>query len=101
MAEAVKGAGNLGRGKDISTIVEADQGEELNANEESEAVVDTENAEQKQEDDGESSGSDVVRPKKIVKRKKKNRKLNNLDVSSEEERGSDEDFKGLLEESRH
>lgn len=91
MAEEVKVSGNLGRGKDISTIIEADN-EEINENVEKPVEVAEEKVVEKK-DDGESSGSDVVRPKK--KRKKKNRKLNNLDVSSEEERGSDEDFKGM------
>lgn len=95
--DEVKGAGNLGRGKDISTIIEADQ-------EEKEEPVEVGEEEQKVEkpakpDDGESSGSDVIRPRKTMKKKKKNRKLNNLDVSSEEERGSDEDFKGTSSSS--
>lgn len=88
----VKGAGNLGRGKDISTIIEADK-EEQEKQEGGEVVDGGEAPKVEKIDDGSSSGSDVVRPKKM-KRKKKNRKLNNLDVSSEEERGSDEDFKG-------
>lgn len=88
-----RGAGNLGRGKDISTIIEADN-EEMKVQDVGD--VDREKAPkaEKEKDDDGSSGSDVIRPKKSGKRKKKNRKLNNLDVSSEEERGSDEDFKG-------
>lgn len=90
----VKGAGNLGRGKDISTIIEADKEEKQDQDNEND---DNEGEEEKvikpaKENDGESSGSDVIRPKKTSKKKKK--KLNNLDVSSEEERVSDEDFKG-------
>lgn len=91
--DEVKGAGNLGRGKDIATIIDADN--EENQEQGAGNVSDAEpppKAEKKE--DEESSGSDIIRPKKIMKRKKKNRKLNNLDVSSEEERGSDEDFKG-------
>lgn len=89
--DEVKGAGNLGRGKDIATIIEAEEEKEQQVDdEEGEAEVKPE-----KNDDAESSGSDVIRPKKITKRKKKKRKLNNLDVSSGEERPSDEDFKGL------
>jgi remodeling and spacing factor 1 len=90
--DEIKGAGNLGRGKDISTIIEA--GDEEKKDEEK--AEDGEKAEKEskptKDEDGESSGSDVIRPKKIFKKKKK--KLNNLDASSEEERVSDADFKG-------
>lgn len=89
--DEVKGAGNLGRGKDIATIIEADKEEKQEDENASDAEKPTKT--EKNEDE-ESSGSDIIRPKKIMKRKKKGRKLNNLDVSSEEERGSDEDFKG-------
>lgn len=85
-----KVAGNLGRGKDISTIIEAEDGNE----QEKQNASDTEKPPSVKEDGGESSGSDVIRPKKISKGKKKSRKLNQLDVSSEDERVSDVDFKG-------
>lgn len=91
--DEVKGAGNLGRGKDIATIIEADK-EEKEQVEENRSDTEQQPKAEKNEDE-ESSGSDIIRPKKLNKRKKKNRKLNNLDVSSEEERGSDEDFKGV------
>lgn len=92
--DEVKGAGNLGRGKDISTIIEAGNEEKNQDDNQADLNESEEKKDLKpdKEDDGESSGSDVIRPKKIAKKKKK--KLNNLDVSSEEERGSDEDFKG-------
>lgn len=91
--DEVKGAGNLGRGKDISTIIEADN--EENQQQDDEVAVEGEEAPKVEKEQGdESSGSDVVRPKKSVNRKKKKKKLNNLDASSEDERVSDEDFKG-------
>ncbi|KAG5674998.1 hypothetical protein PVAND_004939 [Polypedilum vanderplanki] len=97
--EEVKGMGNAGRGKDISTIIEADKEEKklqkLEKHKEKGADEKDENEEQEQDDenDGESSDSEIVRPKKSVQRKKKNRKLNNLDDTSEEDKPSDEDFK--------
>lgn len=94
-----KGAGNLGRGKDISTIIEADNEEKEEPLEAGEGEDEEQVEKPPKADDGESSGSDVIRPRKIAKKKKKNRKLNNLDVSSDEERVSDEDFKGTSSSS--
>lgn len=95
--DEVKGAGNLGRGKDISTIIEADNEDKKQSNEIEDG--DDEKPAAEKNDDAESSGSDIIRPKKLTKRKKKSRKLNNLDVSSEEEQASDEDFKGSVASS--
>jgi remodeling and spacing factor 1 len=92
--EEVKGAGNLGRGKDISTIIEADKEEKRNLKRE---FDDEEGSAKEGEDnnDAESSGSDVIRRKKnSSKRKKKTRKLNNLDSSSDVQSDADESFKG-------
>ena len=91
--DEVKGAGNLGRGKDISTIIEADMEEKKQDNNHVGKKVEGEpETKVEKEDAGESSGSDVIRSKKLMKKKKK--KLNNLDDSSEAELESDEDFKG-------
>lgn len=90
--DEVKGAGNLGRGKDISTIIEADREEkrnlkrDLDGNEEEGSV--------KGEEEGNSSGSDVIRMKKSDKRKKKTRRLNTLDSSDDAQSDADESFKG-------
>lgn len=96
--EEVKGMGNAGRGKDISTIIEADKEEKKLQKLEKEKSGDEqkEKDDEKVEEGEESSGSDIVRPKKSAQRKKKNRKLNNLDETSEEDQASDEDFKGKL-----
>lgn len=90
MDDTTGAAGNLGRGKDISTIIDADDDNE----EEKPVTSETEKPAIEKEDGAESSGSDVIRPKKISKGKKKSRKLNQLDVSSDDERVSDVDFKG-------
>ena len=94
--DEVKGAGNLGRGKDIATIIEADKEEKQQQDDENVTGAEQQPLKEEKKEDEESSGSDIVRPKKMMKRKKKSRKLNNLDVSSDEERVSDEDFKGKL-----
>uniref|UniRef100_A0A1B0DLZ6 Uncharacterized protein n=1 Tax=Phlebotomus papatasi TaxID=29031 RepID=A0A1B0DLZ6_PHLPP len=99
---SVTGAGNLGRGKDISTIIEADKEEKLR---QLEAQNATKKESKKESDKSESetevpakaddsSDSEPIRPsgrQKIALQKKKNRKLNTLDISSEDD-GSDEDF---------
>lgn len=89
--DEVKGAGNLGRGKDISTIIEADN-EDKKSQHGDDGEAEEQESRPPKEEGNESSGSDVIRRKKSSKKKKK--KLNNLDASSEEERVSDEDFKG-------
>lgn len=101
--EEVKGMGNAGRGKDISTIIEADKEEKkmqkLEKEREAGGDEKDDGEEQEKNDDeneGESSDSEIVRPKKSAQRKKKNRKLNNLDDTSEEDKPSDEDFKGII-----
>ncbi|KAL7043781.1 hypothetical protein ACKWTF_001660 [Chironomus riparius] len=93
--DEVKGLGNAGRGKDISTIIEADKEEKKLQKMEHEKETDVKDENQSEHQEGEeSSGSDIIRPKKAMQRKKKNRKLNNLDATSEEDQASDEDFKG-------
>lgn len=101
--DAVKGAGNQGRGKDISTIVNAEKEEEAQrlkmqtALEPLPPVVPVEvPSSEKPEKDDDDSDDQVIKP---VKRKnplgrKKPRKLNSLDVDSEDDPYSDEDFKG-------
>lgn len=79
-------AGNLGRGKDIQTIVKGLEPEpKPKDGEEQEAVA---------EDNGERPTT--ARLKKMLR--KKHRKLNSLDFDSEEEDISDEDFKGSTSE---
>lgn len=96
--EEVKGMGNAGRGKDISTIIEADKEEKklqkMEKEKEKAAEEKTDDQKEEPEPGEESSDSDVIRSKKAMQRKKKNRKLNNLDETSEEDQASDEDFKG-------
>lgn len=92
--DEVKGAGNLGRGKDISTIIEADREEKRNLKRELDGDDEGEDeaGSAKNDDEaGNSSGSDVIRRKKT--KKKKTRKLNNLD-SSDDQSDADESFKG-------
>lgn len=107
--EAVQGAGNQGRGKDISTIVNAEkeesQTEEMkiqksddneDPEEKAEKESDEDYEEEKDEDEEEETQKAVNR--KLLSRKK-HRKLNSLDISSEEDdHYSDEDFKGTSEE---
>jgi len=93
--DEVKGMGNAGRGKDISTIIEADKEEKkLQQMEKDKDTDDKVEKPSDHQEGGESSGSEIIRPKKAMQRKKKNRKLNNLDATSEEDQASDEDFKG-------
>ncbi|XP_043641607.1 titin [Drosophila teissieri] len=102
--DEVAGAGNLGRGKDISTIIEADKEkarrDDLPAEREVEEKEDGEKEKRKAKSSGTSpsSSEDEVPLKRSNKfkqppAKKKARKLTTLDVSSEEDHGSDEDFK--------
>lgn len=86
-------AGNAGRGKDIATIIEADKEEKKQQDDETvKDDVEVSKGKHMRKDES-SDDSDIVKPRKY-KGKKKSRKLNNLDISSEEDRGSDEDFKG-------
>lgn len=100
--EAVKGAGNQGRGKDISTIVNAEKEEEaqkLKLQTEPEPLppvvpknVDIPVGDKKE---GEESEDEQIRPvRKPLIGRKKHRKLNSLDISSGDDHYSDEDFKG-------
>lgn len=102
--DEVAGAGNLGRGKDISTIIEADKEkarrDDLPTEDEVGNKEDGEKDKQKSKSSGSSpsSSEDEVPLKRSNKfkqppAKKKARKLTTLDVSSEEDHGSDEDFK--------
>ncbi|XP_017099143.2 microtubule-associated protein futsch [Drosophila bipectinata] len=101
--DEVAGAGNLGRGKDISTIIEADKEkarkEETSSDEKKPEKEgdESDKPKEKASDDGASSSEDeiLVQRNKVKQppAKKKSRKLTTLDVSSEEDNGSDEDFK--------
>lgn len=99
--DIVKGAGNQGRGKDISTIVNAEKEEQdlfekQNLPEELPPVVPVEKDivfEKEPKSGGNSDDEPVVLNRKLAGRKKP-RKLNSLDVNSEEDGDSDEDFKG-------
>lgn len=105
--EAVKGAGNQGRGKDISTIVNAEK-EEMENNKEKEPeepppVVPQESKELPPAvvpptHDNDSEEEKIVKPVKKFIGRKKQRKLNSLDVSSGDDPDSDEDFKGSSSE---
>ncbi|XP_064554223.1 microtubule-associated protein futsch [Drosophila montana] len=112
--DEVAGAGNLGRGKDISTIIEADKEktrrEEEGDDEPEEGVqaqakaarVMSETQHKSSNEDDSNDDNEDEQPLKTVGKskskasqpvKKKARKLTTLDVSSEEDHGSDEDFK--------
>jgi remodeling and spacing factor 1 len=104
----VKGAGNQGRGKDIATIVNAEK-EELAAAgvslEETEkdsqiakqdgklTEVEDEQEEEAVEAEEEEEDGYIPPVRKFLGRKK-HRRLNSLDISSEDDADSDEDFKG-------
>lgn len=109
--DEVAGAGNLGRGKDITTIMEADKEEKrLKKLEQQqkerelagEITKDNEDSDDDQplkvkEDKSDGSDSEPIRPKAIKRAKntgRKKKKLNSLDVDSEEDVDSDDDFKG-------
>lgn len=98
--EAVKGAGNQGRGKDISTIVNAEKEEEAQKAKVAEEVVEEESMPPVVPKEVERSASpeecqeEIVRPAKKIVGRKKPRKLNSLDISSGDDNYSDEDFKG-------
>ncbi|KAF5270331.1 hypothetical protein FQR65_LT05519 [Abscondita terminalis] len=118
--DAVKGAGNQGRGKDISTIVNAEKQENeldvapvLDFQPESDLPTDLTIKNNPVEDAGppvleplppvvpldydkkaEESEEEIIRPVRKIISKKKHRKLNSLDVSSGDDAESDEDFKG-------
>ncbi|XP_053961399.1 uncharacterized protein LOC128865269 [Anastrepha ludens] len=113
--DELAGAGNLGRGKDISTIIEADKEEKARQrqleNDAGEKADDTkpvktedleaeketlQNEDSKAKTADEAEDSDEVlkrRAKPKMNPKKKSRKLTTLDISSEEDNASDEDFK--------
>lgn len=106
--EAVQGAGNQGRGKDIATIVNAEKEEaqaealkhrQLDDEEEDEAKKSEKDSDEDYKIDKEEVDEDEEETarKAIVKKslsRKKHRKLNSLDISSEDDPESDEDFKG-------
>ncbi|KAH8421174.1 hypothetical protein KR009_010297, partial [Drosophila setifemur] len=102
--DEVAGAGNLGRGKDIATIIEADKEKESRSEMPEKSKGEKEGNQEKKHNNNEcgdssfsSSENDVpLKPgNKFMhpSAKKKSRKLTTLDVSSEEDHGSDEDFK--------
>ncbi|XP_014232727.2 titin homolog [Trichogramma pretiosum] len=117
--ESSKGAGNQGRGKDIATIVNAAEKQEkeyeamkqLKAEEEYEGDAKSEKdsdedfkvEKEDDNDDGDDDNDSLTRVKVTAKARmlarKKPRKLNSLDFSSEEDDPySDEDFKGSSSE---
>ncbi|KAG5340700.1 RSF1 factor, partial [Acromyrmex heyeri] len=112
--EAVQGAGNQGRGKDIATIVNAEkeeaQAEALKMTQLEEDKDDTESKPEKESDeeykienedvidDIEEEQNTIARNKIRLLARKKHRKLNSLDISSEDDPDSDEDFKGTSSE---
>lgn len=107
--DEVAGAGNLGRGKDITTIMEADKEEKRlkklgQQHKGKELPGDEENVEDDSDDEpiggqvkkSDESDSEPIKPK-IIKRNKntgrKKKKLNSLDIDSEEDADqSDDDF---------
>ncbi|XP_046422391.1 uncharacterized protein LOC124180689 [Neodiprion fabricii] len=111
--EAVRGAGNQGRGKDIATIVNAEKEEaqaeafKKNQLEGDEDETDDRKLEKESDedykaerdedldDDDDEDDKPKVSARKILSRKK-HRKLNSLDTSSEDDPESDEDFKGSV-----
>ncbi|XP_044262904.1 remodeling and spacing factor 1-like [Tribolium madens] len=99
--EAVKGAGNQGRGKDIATIVNAEKEEEMKKEEiekEPPPPVVPVNDKDKEAKPVFSEDETIQSSRKKIIGRKKHRKLNSLDISSEDE-DSDEDFKGTSSES--
>ncbi|CAH1400773.1 unnamed protein product [Nezara viridula] len=94
--EAVKGAGNMGRGKDIANIVEA---EKKAAQTDETANVEEEPKPEDEEEQGENWRPPVV-PKNtsLPSLRKKPKKLTDLDKQSEDDADSDEDFKGSSDE---
>ncbi|RZC32296.1 remodeling and spacing factor 1-like, partial [Asbolus verrucosus] len=109
--EAVKGAGNQGRGKDISTIVNAEKEEERKKESETPGEEQAELPEplppvvppddkDKEAKPLYSDDEPVQGVKKKIIGRKKHRKLNSLDISSaDDDEDSDEDFKGTSSES--
>ncbi|XP_015606186.1 uncharacterized protein LOC107272973 isoform X2 [Cephus cinctus] len=106
--EAVQGAGNQGRGKDIATIVNAEkeeaqaealkkkqlEDEEEESKRKSEKDSDEDYKAEKDDDfDEEEEEERKMTARKLLARKK-HRKLNSLDISSEDDPESDVDFKG-------
>lgn len=100
--EAGQGAGNQGRGKDISTIVNAEKEEgkeqvpEVQQTEELPPVVPVQQDVVKAKSDEDESEEELrVVPKQRGRGyRKRHRKLNALDVDSADTDQSDEDFKG-------
>lgn len=96
--EAVKGAGNQGRGKDIATIVNAEKEEAkaqalLEKKDEPLPIEPTSGEIPNQKVIPAEDSEDELRVVPKYAGRKKHRKLNALDVSSEDD-DNDEDFKG-------
>ncbi|KAJ8941454.1 hypothetical protein NQ318_016894 [Aromia moschata] len=89
------------RGKDIATIVKAEQEERKEKEQTKNAESETDPTEKpaavssEKKDDSDDA---VIKPL-VIKARKKTRKFNNLDISSEEDDEKDEDFKGSSSES--
>lgn len=107
--DEVAGAGNLGRGKDISTIMEADKEEKrlkkLEQQKERDLAGDADEKDDDSDDQplkikadkSDDSDSEPIRPRVIKRAKnmsKKKKKLNSLDDDSDDADSSDDDFKG-------
>lgn len=103
--DEVAGAGNLGRGKDISTIIEADKEEkrlkklEKQQKERGEHEKDDNDSDDQplktKDDNSDGSDSEPIKPKAIKRAKnvgRKKKKLNSLDDDSDEADSSDDDF---------
>lgn len=102
--EEENGAGNKGRGKDISTIIEAEKEQKRRQSmlDEDEKESHNENEQQRQEESYSDSEDELIKKscKKIANKKKRSkpkRRLNQLDVSSEDE-GSDQSFKAFTDD---
>lgn len=104
--DEVAGAGNAGRGKDISTIIDAGKeekrGKQMPDEDESEEEEEKDDEAEANKPKGkhisgseEDSDSEPIRPRLLGKGKggnKRKKKLNSLDIDSEDD-GSDDDFK--------
>lgn len=104
--DEVAGAGNLGRGKDITTIMEADKEEkrlkkleqqqkDRDPNVEGDKSESDEQPLKERDEASDGSDSEPIKPR-VIKRAKntgrKKKKLNSLDIDSEDEPDSDADF---------
>lgn len=105
--EAVKGAGNQGRGKDIATIVNAEKeelaaagvglegvGKDMQGIKRAGKLTDQEDEQEEAAEVEDEEEDGYIPPVRKFVGRKKHRRLNSLDISSEDDADSDEDFKG-------